>query len=114
MLSLTSKQARRTLVCGVVLIVLGLVCIVGAVFLYVYVPRAIEQQVSKTLIISSPDHPEYNAFVSNDQADAPPKYNYMYFYSVDNREAFLAGQPPRITEVGPYVFQERYKHHNVK
>lgn len=49
----------------------------------------------------------YDSALCLSTSSKTPVYHSYHFYNLTNSEAFLAGQPPVVEEVGPFTFEVR-------
>jgi hypothetical protein len=84
---------RRT---GLGLFIVGLIITAASLTFYFLLPYLADQRVASQIVIDSTDHPAYTSqFLTNSAPEAPPKYNKLFFFHLENPQEFLAGQKPR-------------------
>lgn len=112
----TVKNKRRVCITGTVLGILGLLTITVALVAHFVIPMLVKSKVEAMLVVSSSSQSsdQYQQWVTNADANAPKKYNSLYFYHIENIDEFLMqGLAPRMQQRGPYVFREQFRHVNV-
>uniref|UniRef100_T1HF98 Sensory neuron membrane protein 2 n=1 Tax=Rhodnius prolixus TaxID=13249 RepID=T1HF98_RHOPR len=88
---------------------LGFILAVGAFIFNLWIlPMIVDYQVGKTMGLRN------GTFVWDMFVETPvPIYLKVYFFNVENPEGIARGEIPRVKEVGPYVYRELRKKHDV-
>ncbi|CAH1394781.1 unnamed protein product [Nezara viridula] len=81
-----------------------LLAIATLIFHYFILPIAIRYQVTKTLELKNGTE-AWDRFVNT---PIPVMLN-VYFFNLDNPEGVLQGETPKVTQVGPYVYREKWE-----
>ncbi|XP_014290616.2 sensory neuron membrane protein 2, partial [Halyomorpha halys] len=83
----------------------GLLLAVGTLLIHYFVlPIAIHYQVTKTLALENGTE-AWDRFVNT----PIPLILNVYFFTLDNPEAILRGETPKLSQVGPYVYREKWE-----
>ncbi|XP_076046348.1 lysosome membrane protein 2-like isoform X1 [Oratosquilla oratoria] len=91
--SRTLRRCRRCWICGVLL------CATGLIFLVVAFDRLVEKTAEREMVLKEGSQ-KYETWR---RSEVPVTYS-VYIFNLTNPEAFMAGDRPRVRELGPYVY----------
>lgn len=101
---------------GLLLLAIGLVALGSAIVSHTYLPEWRDKRALESLVIDSPDHPNYAAWVNHASPSSAgrgegdsPTYQRFYFFHLVNSKGFLQGKKPFYLEKGPYTFRQTKK-----
>ncbi|KAJ0400606.1 hypothetical protein ATCC90586_006151 [Pythium insidiosum] len=98
------------LVIGRILIVLGIICTVGAVLVGLAIPRAVTKRIESSVVICKQADVDKESFLDphGDCEDCVPYYYGLSLFNVTNLEDYLVnGAKLKVQEIGPYVYRRR-------
>ncbi len=98
---------------SILLLVLGLGALGGGFYANIYIGDQLEQGIRDNLVIDGPSDPDYQDWLTSEDAGDAPLFKSYYFWNLTNPDEYMAGSKPQFEELGPYVYRQYDRKLNV-
>ncbi|VDN09315.1 unnamed protein product [Dibothriocephalus latus] len=102
------KQSKKCLIIIAVFAVICALLTAGFLWILLNFEGIVDKKLAESIAIK-PGSAVYSNWVS---PDTPVLFS-IYLFNITNRKEILAGQKPRVQEIGPYVYREKREKTNI-